>query len=173
MARRAISAVGKHWSNGQKLEAVQTYLILGSIKTVAISLGIPEQTIWLWRRSEWWKDTETELRASENIVLSARMKTIVEKTLGVVEDRLENGDFVWDQKGQTLVRKPVPMKDAAKVLSDLSDRRQKLVTTEQHTVAEEGVKEKLEKLAKSFEDFAHAQKEKTIQVTDVMFVKEE
>jgi len=91
-----------------------------------------------------------------------------------VEDRLENGDFIWDQKAQTLIRKPVLMKDAAKVGVDFMGHQYKLVSTEQRQMEEEGVKEKLEKLARSFEEFANKQQKKAdVVVTDVVFVQED
>lgn len=171
--RRAIADPHARWSDNQKIEAVTTYLILGVLTQVSRTLGIPIDTLNRWKATSWWKDLELELRNQEKLVLGNRLKHLVEKSLNVVEDRLDKGDFVWDQKAQALVRKPVSMKDAQKVATDFMDRKHQLVTTEAHTIAEEGVKEKLEKLAKSFEEFASKQLEKPpVQVTDVVFLRE-
>ena len=175
VVRRPIDApTNKHWSDSQKIEAVTTYIILGSLSLTAAALKIPLETLKNWKVSNWWKDVHAEIREQENLVLSHRLKNIVEKTLLVVEDRLEDGDFIYDQKAQKLVRKPVSLKDAHKVGMDMVVIQQKLISPEERQMQEEGVKEKLEKLAKSFEDFAQKQLEKPkVVVTDVIFAEEQ
>ena len=161
----------KRWySDTQKIEAVQTYLMLGNASQTAKLLNIPLVTFNVWRYSEWWKDIEADLKSEETIVFSNRLQKIINKSIEVVEDRLENGEFVYNQKTGKLVRKPVLLKDAHKVATDLIERKQKLQRPDNYKVAEEGVAEKLEKLAKQFEQFANKTK---VEVTDVIFVKED
>lgn len=172
--RRSVTDVGAKWSDTQKIEAVTTWLMLGNGAQTAKVLGIPLITFRVWKASAWWKEIESELRVGEKLILSARLKNIVDKALEQVTDRLENGELKYNSKKGELYRQPVQMKDANKVLADMIDRREKLVTTEQHQMQEEGVKEKLEKLAKSFEEFANKQANKpVVNVTDVIFQKEE
>lgn len=161
------------YSDQQKIEAVQTYLMLGSINATAKALGIHFTTVHSWKHSEWWKDIETELRNQEAIVFGNHLQKIVNKSLGVVEERLEKGDWIYDTKNGELRRKPVSMKDAHRVASDLITKKADLTQPEHFRVAEDSVKEKLEKLAKAFEQFAIKQEEKpVVQVTDVVFAKE-
>jgi hypothetical protein len=169
--KRPARAIDKtRWSDSQKIECVTTYIKLGNITRVAELLKIPRPTIITWRATEWWVNIEKELRAEENIVLSSSMKTLVDKSLLVVEDRLDKGDWIYDTKLAKLVRKPVSMKDALKVSTDLIDKRIEIATHENYTVAQENIEQKLQKLAQSFED---AVKNKTpVQVTDVIFVEE-
>lgn len=172
-ARRAVSATtNRPWSDSQKLETVTTYLMLGgNVALTAATLKIPEVTVRYWKKSEWWQEVESELRREENLQLSARLKNLVEKSLDVVADRLENGDWIYDQKTGELKRKPVILKDAHKVAVDLVDKRQKLQTNENFTVAAEQIEDKLSKLAKAFEDLAS--KKPKLEVTDVVFVEGE
>lgn len=170
-AKRNLDAVGKHWSDSQKIEAVTTWLMLGNAAQSARVLGVPIVTFRYWKASQWWRELESELRLSEKLVLSTRLKNIVETALGQVEDRLANGEVSFAKDG-SIRRKPVALRDANKVLTDLMDRREKLVTTEEIKMQEEGVKEKLEKLAKQFETFAQKQQEKIVNVTDVVFATE-
>lgn len=169
--KRDIDAVGKHWSDSQKIEAVTTWLMLGNGAQTARILGVPLITFRSWQAKAWWKELESELRLGEKLVLSTRLKSIVETALGQVEDRLTNGE-AFIQKDGSIGRKPVALRDANKVAVDMLIHRDKLVTTEEVKMQEEGVKEKLEKLAKSFEEFAQKQSQKVIEVTDVVFGKD-
>lgn len=171
LPKRGKRAIDKtRWSDSQKIECVTTYIQLGNITRVAELLKIPRPTIVTWRATQWWADVEKELRAEENIVLSASMKKLVDKSLLAVEDRLEKGDLVYNPKLDKLVRKPVSMKDALKVSTDLIDKRIAIATHENYTVAQENIDEKLKKLAKSFEEAIT--NKAPVNVTDVIFVEE-
>src|SRR5688572_21883315 len=92
--RRAVSATTNvRWSDSQKIEAVTTYLMLGSLVLTSNVLKIPEVTLASWKKTEWWADVVKEIQAQENITLSNKLKSIVDKSLSLMGDRLENGDF--------------------------------------------------------------------------------
>ncbi len=154
LPRRAIDAKGKHWSDSQKLEAVQTYLMLGSTRMVSAALKIPEVTIKIWRSSAWWKDLESELKIQDELQLSTRLKKIAEKSFAAVEDRLEHGNFVFDQKTGKIRRIPVNLKDAHKVALE-SIQQQELIANKHVEVANDGqILNKLEQLAAKFAEMA-------------------
>lgn len=152
--RRAVSAKGTHWSDSQKLEAVQTYLMLGSVRMTSAALKIPEITLKVWRSSTWWKDLESELKIQDELQLSTRLKKIAEKSFAAVEDRLEHGNFVFDQKTGKIRRIPVNLKDAHKVAID-SINHQELIAKKHVEVANDGqIMDKLEQLANKFAEMA-------------------
>lgn len=153
---RSITAkTNRSWSDAQKLEAIQTYLTLGNLALTSRMLGIPEITLRVWKTTEWWKDQVNEIKSQEKIELSAKMKKIVQASLAVVQDRLENGDFQFDQKTGQTVRKPVNMKDAHKVAVDLQQRQEVLDKTTVETTAQDTTTEdKLLKLAEKFAELA-------------------
>ena len=152
--RRALEAKGKHWSDSQKLEAVQTYLMLGSVRMTAAVLKIPEITLKVWRASTWWKDLESELKIQDELQLSTRLKKIAEKSFAAVEDRLEDGNFVLDQKTGKIRRIPVNLKDAHKVAID-SVHQKDLIGKKHVDVANDGqILDKLEQLANKFAEMA-------------------
>jgi hypothetical protein len=154
-ARAVAAETNKRWSDRQKIECVTTFIALGgSVALTSATLRIPEQTIFVWKRSEWWNDMVNEIKQEGRLVLSQRLKKIVEKTLVVVEDRVVNGDFIYDQKKGELVRKPVSMKDAAKVANDTIILSEKLEVNENFTVDGNQIEDKLAKLAKAFQDLA-------------------
>lgn len=165
----------KHWSDEQKTEAAKTYLLVGNLALTARMLGIPEITMKVWKKSDWWAELIRELRSQEKMELSARTKKIVGAALTVVEDRLVNGDFQYDQKTGEVVRKPVNLKDAHKVAIDLQERADKLEAMESGTyVAEETkVENKLLMLAEKFAEMATKKieqkqlEERTVDIEDV------
>lgn len=149
---RAVNApTNKFWSDRQKLEAVTTFLMLGgNAAMTARKLGIPVETIYVWKRHDWWKDAVDEIRKEERILLSTKLKGVMDTSLEVVKDRLENGDWIYDQKAGELRRKPVSIRDAGKIAIDAANLRTKMDIQESHTIANEQIEEKLTKLAQAF-----------------------
>jgi hypothetical protein len=166
--KRAIGDKHKHYSDSQKIEAVTTYLALGELKLTANVLKIPEITLKVWKQKDWWKEIENDLRTQEDLQLSVRLQKIINKSFDQVEDRLSNGDFIYDQKTGQLVRKPVSMKDAHKVAVDLVDKRRVLIDRQPQTASVESVEAKLLKLAEKFAEIAGKTKPQ-VEVTDVIF----
>jgi len=152
--RRAIDAKGKHWSDSQKLEAVQTYLMLGSVRMTSAALKIPEITLKIWRSSAWWKDLESELKIQDELQLSTRLKKIAEKSFAAVEDRLEHGNYVFDQKTGKIKRIPVSMKDAHKVAMDSIQQKELIGRKHVETANDGQIMNKLEQLATKFAEMA-------------------
>lgn len=153
---RAVSAeTNRRWSDKQKIECVTMFLSVGgSVALTSAALRIPQQTIFVWKRSQWWNDMVSEIKQEGRLLLSQRLQKIRDKTLGVIEDRIEHGDFIFDQKKGKLVRKPVSMKDAAKVAADTITLSERLEMNDNFTVAADQIEDKLAKLAKAFQDLA-------------------
>ena len=154
--RRAKSATGKWWSEAQKIEAVTTWLALGSIPLTAAATDIPKDTLVRWRYTEWWKELVQQIRSEETLALDGRLSKIVNKALAVVEDRLDNGNVQLNQKTNELVRVPVNIKDAIKATADLMDRRDVIRSAPQQQQIEKTVDDRLAKLAEEFARFAKA-----------------
>lgn len=153
-ARSIYDDTNKQWSDKQKMEAVQSYLLLGNLALTARILGIPEVTLRYWKNTSWWQDVVQEIRSQEKVELSAKLKKIVNASLAVVEDRLLNGDYQFDQKSGQAVRKPVNMKDAHKVAVDLQDRQQILEKLDKPEVTDAKIEDKLLTLAEKFAEMA-------------------
>lgn len=171
--RRAVASKGRWWSDGQKLEAVQTFLVLGSVKLTAATLKIPEITVKVWRQSAWWKELEAELKLQDELQVSARLRKIAEKSYAEVEDRLEHGNWVYDQKTGGLRRIPAPLKDVHKVAMDSMEQRNNILNKEETSINEGEVAKKLDLLADRFAKLA-TQKirnledgERTVDIEDV------
>lgn len=167
--RRAVGAkTSKSWSDSQKIEAVTTYLAMGNLALTARLLKIPDYTLREWKTRDWWKDVEHELRLEENLQLSSRLQKIIQGSLAVTEDRIANGDYVYDNKTGSMIRKPVSMKDAHKVTMDMINKREDLTNQRPVQISNEALDERLAKLAKQFEEIAERSKTPQVQVTDVI-----
>lgn len=163
--KRPISAVAHRYSDSQKLEAVKLWLITGNLATTAATLGIPLVTVKSWRYADWWGEIVADIKSENRLSLSTRLKSIAARALDVTVDRLDNGEWFYDQKTGELRRKPVLMKDAHKVASDLLQRQLELERPQETRETNESTEQKLNKLAEVFEQFA--KKTKRIEVIDV------
>lgn len=178
MANRSIESTNKHWSDKQKAEAVQSYLLLGNLSLTGRILGIPEVTLRKWKVTPWWHDQINEFKTQEKIQLSSRLKKIVDASLTVVEDRLINGNFQLDQKTGEVTRVPVALKDAHKVAVDMQERQEILEKLDKPELTDERIEDKLLTLANKFADMATKkieQKElerRTVDVEEVSFIEE-
>lgn len=169
--RRPIGAVKKYWSDQQKLESVQLWLLSGNLRNVSASLGIPYKTLQEWRYSNWWGEVVSDIKSEGHIQLSNKLKVIAEKALDVTLDRLDNGDFYYDQKTGELRRKPVQLKDAHVVATNLLDRAIKLQETPMDEVEKHKVNDTLSALAAAFEQFA--KKTRKVEVIDAIYEERE
>ena len=170
---RKVDASRKRWGDQQKIEAVSTYVVLGGNATqTAIALQIPAETLRIWTKTQWWKDLYDEIKQQENIELSHKLQKIVTRSLALVEDRLENGDFFYDQKTGKVVRKEVSLRDAHEVMKSSFMMKESIEKPQAVAMEESSVNDKLAALAKQFEQFAVAQKTKApVNVTDVVFLE--
>lgn len=156
---RPLEKAGRSWSDKQKVDAVATYFLLGgNLKLVSSTLTIPYDTLKTWKKSQWWKDLERDLRQEETLKISTKFRSILEKSLDIVEDRLAHGDWIYNQKTGEMIRKEVSIRDASKVAIDAANIRQKLELEENYTVAQEQIQDKLSKLAEAFSALAKGQK---------------
>ena len=154
--KRDLKAAGKWWSESQKIEAVTTWLALGSIPLTAAATDIPKDTLVRWRYTDWWKELVLQIRSEETLALDGRLSKIVTKALSVVEDRLDNGNFQYDPRTGGNVRVPVNLRDSMKATADLMDRREMLRKQPQQEQIEKTVDDRLAKLADEFARFAKA-----------------
>jgi hypothetical protein len=170
---RAIDAgTNLRWSDQQKVDAAKSWLVLGNTSMVARLHGIPRITLCKWQETGWWHELIQELKLQERIVLSSKMKALVDAAHQVVANRLDQGDAVLTPKGE-IVYKPVSMKDAHRVAVDLVNQRQVLEKADKMMPVVEGASEKLEALAEKFAALATQKiehkldKNRTIDITDV------
>lgn len=157
------------WHDNQKLEAVKLWMACGSPTAVAIALKIPLKTIERWKMTDWWKKAAEDIRTEGSFQLGSKLKSIVDKSLEVVMDRIENGDWIYNQKTGEMVRKPVSLRDVHKVASDFIDKSQTLENKPQKEAKQ--TEDRLAQLADAFAQFA--KKTTKIEVIDAIPIERE
>jgi hypothetical protein len=142
----------KTWPVEKRIQVVSQYLILGNMALVSAVTGVPHGLIRIWKGQPWWKDIEAQVRATENLQMDTKLSKIVDKSLDAVLDRVENGDFFYDQKAGVVKRKPVNMRDVARVSVDILSKRELLRgnATERKEVTQVSIDEQLKALALEF-----------------------
>ena len=113
----------QQYSPKQRLEVVTAYLMLGKVSLAAAATGIPEETIHRWKTTDWFKAMVAEVRSSSNVEVSGRLRQVINKSLNVIEDRLENGDFQFNPKTGKFVRRPVGAKVAGDIMTKALDKQ--------------------------------------------------
>jgi hypothetical protein len=148
-----------------KMDAIKLWLITGNLRAVSASLDIPYQTLQKWRYADWWGQMAEELRTEGHIQLSNKLKNIASKALDITLERLENGDYVLNQKTGEMVRKPVVMRDAHRVAESLIDRGLRISDKPIEELNNQKIQDRLASLAQAFESFA--KKTRKIEVLDI------
>lgn len=153
------------YSDKQKLEAVQVWLMCGSMVQTAAALGIPEPTIEKWKYTDWWKELADQIKAEGRVKLSGRLQKIVGKSLDQLEDRIENGDWVINSKTGVVERKPLLARDLTRISTEFMDSNRKLESVTREEATQQAVEDRLKLLADSFASFA--KKIRRVDVEDI------
>lgn len=140
------------WPMEKKIEVVSQFLVLGNLKMVSAMTGVSYDLVRQWKVQPWWKELETEIRQTQNIEMDTKLSKIVDKSLDAVLDRVENGDFIYDQKKGEIIRKPVALRDVHRVSIDTLSKRELLRgnATERKETTQITVTEQLKLLAEEF-----------------------
>lgn len=155
------------YSTEQKYDILEKIEIYGNLREVSRQSGIPYNTLLAWKKQDWYHSMMADIRASARAEISSKMSRIVDKALAAVEDRIENGEQILNNKTGKFISKPVVLRDVAKVASDLLGKQvklQELASKEAKT--EENIKDTLQQLAQEFAKFS---KKSNVEVVDVAF----
>jgi transposase-like protein len=145
------------WSEAQKLEAVTTYLLSGSWVVTAQATGVPVDTLKKWGAARWWKEMEEQVRRSSKLQVSGKLQRVMDKAFVALEDRVENGDFIFNQKTGNLTRVPVSARNLSAVVNTTIDKQALLDKLQKEPVQDsEAISSRLAKIQEEFRRFAKA-----------------
>jgi hypothetical protein len=160
------------WREDQKIEAVAKYLILGNMTMVAKETGIARETLYKWKQTDWWTDTENEIRKQSSQELQGKLGKLIEKGIKAVEDRLDKGDYVYDPKSGSIKRIGVKASVANQITKDSIDRKillEKIST--RGTSSEEAVAERLASLRTEFLKFVNSKQVEAIKHEETTYAQ--
>ena len=155
------------YTEEQKLSAVCAFAVCGNSRRVAETTGISEATIRSWKQTEWWYEANERILKEEDEELDTKLTSLLNKAVENINDRLENGDFIYDVKRAALVRRPMSGRDTAVVTAITLDKRQLLRGQPTSRVEKVSQDERLLRLAKQFKEFSSAK-----EVTQVPEIQE-
>ena len=113
-----------HWTEKKQLEVVTTYLALGNVNETARVCNVPARTIRYWKAQDWWAQLVNDIQSGEGQRADNKMTKAIDKALDLLMDRMEQGDYQYDQKTGRLVKVPLKARDLERVASGLFDKRQ-------------------------------------------------
>ena len=147
---------GYKYSVEKRIEVISTWMALGNLRQAATICGVSYDLCIKWKGQPWWQDMVNEIQAARKFKVENKLNKIVDKALSVIDDRLENGDFVYNQKTGEVSRKPVSLKEARGAANDLMQRQvalSKLEIETQQAARTDSVKDQLAMLAQEFAKF--------------------
>jgi transposase-like protein len=151
-----------HFTDKEKLRAVSTYAVAGNSRRVAEITGIPEGTIRSWKSTDWWHEAMQKIVVEQDDELGTKLTNLVNKAVDEVNDRLENGNYVYNPKLDKLIRKPVDAKELAIVTAISIDKRQLLRGLPTSRTENVSQTDRLTKLQEQFKQFVTAKEVKQV-----------
>lgn len=142
-----------HWKDTKKLEVVATWLATGNLAETARITMVPVRTIEKWRVSDWWKQQVNNIQSEEDQKLDAKSSKVIERALDHLMDRIENGEFIYDQKTGQVIRTPAKLRDLNTAFNTLLDKRQLLRNKPTKIVEQQQTATQLQNLAEQFAQF--------------------
>jgi hypothetical protein len=154
--RTGMAAKNKWWSEDDRIRAASVYAITGNAQRTSEITKIPAGTIRQWKTQQWWPQVLDRVRTEHDDELDAKISKVIEKTLNQVEDRVDNGDWVYDSRapeGQQLKRVPMKGKEIAVTTSIMFDKRDLIRRKEKSVVEGQSTQQLLKGLLDEFRKF--------------------
>ncbi len=149
------------YSKETKVKAVGVFFETGSVRKTAEALSLPYNIVDYWKKSSpWFEEIIGQLRKQKQKELDVLLTNTIHKSLIHVNDRLDNGDSVYDARRGEMKQVPMKGKDVAITLSILYDKRA-LIRGEATSIKQES-KATLQSLEDKFKSFALQLKEKDV-----------
>lgn len=148
------------WSESEKNNAAKLYVKEGTYAEVCRQTNIPEDTLRKWGCTDWWKEKLYEFSHENTLALSGKLGKVLEKAISTVEDRLENGDLIFNPKTGKVSRVGVKAAVANNITKNVLEKKLELDKVVNKTDAtDEQVSQRLQNLKDEFMKFM---KSKTI-----------
>ena len=145
-----------YYPQATKVDAATVYAVYGDIKQVSELTDVPESVIRGWKQEPWWIEIQKQVYSEQNEKLAARISGVLDSTITHLEDRLENGDEVLNQRTGEIVSKKVDASVLAKMFENLAHQRRITRGEPTSISAKIGVDDRLKTLEKAFLRFAQA-----------------
>lgn len=133
--------------------AVQEWLIGASDAELAGLLRVTKDQVRNWTKARGWDKVAVMLRDDLRSLTHAHQTRLVNKTFKLLNDRLDNGDPIVDERGKVTGYRPLRAKDLALIQAQVLDR-QEVIEKRLGLNPDEGKKISLEELHRRLERYA-------------------
>jgi hypothetical protein len=148
-----VRIAGTNYSDEKKLEVVATYLACQSQVETSKITGVPVPTIRSFMKTKWWEPACSKVRTLDKSKKLTKLSRIVNKALDLIEDRITDGDYLYDQKTGEVKRVPMSAKNSISAANGLIDRFLLLNKSFEEQVEAKDSGDKLSQLADAFAKF--------------------
>jgi hypothetical protein len=164
-----------YYTDKEKLNAVCVFAVTGNSRRCAEITKIPEATIRAWKSTQWWLEATSRVVAEKDEELTFELSALVDKAVREVNDRLDNGNYIYDTKRGEMKRKPVDAKELAIVTAIAIDKQQLLRGKPTARTESVSQTERLKDLQEQFRKFTRTKtiEHDTQEVIDAEIVEEE
>ena len=142
-AKTKVARGGKsYWADSVKQKAVELFMNTGSISLTARELNIPLDTLNGWKKKDWFKDAIATRRNEQIELLDSKLTESIDEAVKQMQDRLKNGDTVYNQRTGKFTQAPAKLRDLNTAFNTLIDKRQLIrklptkITEQQSTAAQ-------------------------------------
>ena len=139
-----------------RIEAVALFAAIGNVAEVARIMDMNAATLRSWKTTEWWELMMRRVHNEKDEELDTKFTKIVDKAIDEINDRLENGEFIYNARTGETVRVKPKMRDVAMVAATNLDKRQLLRGQPTSRTEKIDVKDSLTRLANEFAKFTQA-----------------
>lgn len=163
------------YSDEVRETAVKLYMQERNLTEVARLIGVHKTLIKDWTTQDWFKELLEQYEIEQAAKLSKDLRSVATDSIEVVRERLKTGDAFYDQKRGEWVQKPIPAREAAKITTSFIDAINKVEKPIRERQIQADTKNSLQNIADQFKNFAEQIKKvqkPTVQVTDVITIKE-
>ena len=143
------------WKESKRIEVVTLYLSTGSPSETSRISGVPLKTVESWMGKDWWKELIAKIRSEEDQALDAKLSKSMDRALTELMDRLENGEYIYDQKTGKVKRMPAKLRDLNIAFNNILDKRQLIRKQPTKIVEQQTTAVALQQLAESFAKFVN------------------
>lgn len=144
------------YSDAKKMQAACAFAVTGNSRRVSELVKVPEGTIRAWKTTEWWNELQSRIRVEQNEEFDTKITKLLDKAVEQINDRLQDGDYVYNARADKLIRKPVGARDLSHITAQMVDKRQLLRGEPTSRTAKASENDKLVRLAEEFKRFATA-----------------
>ena len=150
----------------KRRDIIKTMLQTGNARAAAELHGVSVHTLRAWKDSKWWPELYAKVKAEHREELAGKLTSLADVALDIMRDRLENGDWILNNKTGEVLRKPVGLRDANQAMNNLMIQANKVdERNEQGAGPDESMADVFKQLAHEFAKFAKKKKD----IIDVEF----